>query len=110
MKLLGSFNQSSQCSQHVITCSRPPCPQCPLVPQIAHEPPDDPTEAVYSDVNKELLEKVKKKERKGPSQSVNVSARFSFIVFTLYSKAIANRQCSQSGSNMKANLQTSGHN
>ena len=28
MKLLGSFNQSSQCSQHVITGSRPPCPQC----------------------------------------------------------------------------------
>ena len=28
MKLLGSFNQSSQCSQHVITGSRPPHPQC----------------------------------------------------------------------------------
>ena len=28
MKLLGLFNQSSQCSQHVITGSRPPCPQC----------------------------------------------------------------------------------
>lgn len=81
----------------------------PLVPQMAHEPPDDPTEAAYSDVDEEVLEKAKKKERKGPSQSVNVSARFSFIVFTLYSKAIANRQCSQSGSNMKANLQTSGH-
>ena len=27
MKLLGSFNQSSQCSQHVITGSRPPHPQ-----------------------------------------------------------------------------------
>ena len=28
MKSLGSFNQSSQCSQHVITGFRPPCPQC----------------------------------------------------------------------------------
>ena len=28
MKSLGSFNQSSQCSQHVITGSRPPHPQC----------------------------------------------------------------------------------
>ena len=28
IKSLGSFNQSSQCSQHVITGSRPPCPQC----------------------------------------------------------------------------------
>ena len=28
MKSLGSFNQSSQCSQHVITGSRPPRPQC----------------------------------------------------------------------------------
>ena len=28
MKSLGSFNQNSQCSQHVITGSRPPCPQC----------------------------------------------------------------------------------
>ena len=27
MKSLGSFNQSSQCSQHVITGSRPPHPQ-----------------------------------------------------------------------------------
>ena len=24
----GKFNQRSQCSQHVITGSRPPCPQC----------------------------------------------------------------------------------
>ena len=28
MKLLGSFNQSSQCSQHVITGFRPLHPQC----------------------------------------------------------------------------------
>ena len=28
MKSLGSFNQSSQCSQHVITGSRPSRPQC----------------------------------------------------------------------------------
>ena len=27
-ELLDSFNQSSQCSQHVITCFRPPRPQC----------------------------------------------------------------------------------
>ena len=30
MKLLGSFNQSSQCSQHVINGFRPPHPQCQL--------------------------------------------------------------------------------
>ena len=31
MKSLGSFNQSSQCSQHVITGFRPPHPQCERV-------------------------------------------------------------------------------
>ena len=34
MKLLGSFNQSSQCSQHVITGSRPPHPQCLYSPSM----------------------------------------------------------------------------
>lgn len=47
----------------------------PLHPQLSHGRSDEPSESqFYSDVDEETQESVRKKDRKGPSRSVNVSA------------------------------------
>ena len=52
----------------------------PLVPQTAHECPDDPTDLqLYSDVEEELLDKSSKKGRERKSRSVSVSNSHSLL-------------------------------
>ena len=90
------FKQSSR-SHLTSTTSRS---SVPLVPQT---PPDDPTgDQLYSDVNKELLEKVAKNKRKGPSRSVSVSATSCPLLPCLASNS-PDRRCWKSGSNTKMN-------